>query len=54
MEKIPVIMVVGAKEQENKTVTIRRLGSEGQQVVSLEEAVKSLVEEAQMPHQTEE
>ena len=54
LEKIPVIMVVGAKEQENRTVTIRRLGSEGQQVVALEEAISALVEEAKMPHQDEE
>ena len=47
-------MVVGAKEQENRTVTIRRLGSEGQQVVALEEAISALVEEAKMPHQDEE
>ena len=43
-------MVVGAKEEENKTVTIRRLGSENQTVKSLDEAVKELSTEAQMPH----
>ncbi len=50
LAKIPVIMVVGAKEQENKTVTIRRLGSENQIVKSLAEAVEELKNEAQMPH----
>ena len=50
LAKIPVIMVVGAKEQENKTVTIRRLGSENQIVKSLSEAVEELKNEAQMPH----
>ena len=48
--KTPVIMVVGAKEEENNTVTIRRLGSENQTVKSLDEAVKELVKEAEMPH----
>ncbi len=50
LAKIPVIMVVGAKEQENKTVTIRRLGSENQAVKPLDEAIKELKEEAKMPH----
>ena len=50
LAKTPVIMVVGAKEEENKTVTIRRLGSENQTVKPLDEAVSELVKEAQMPH----
>ncbi|MBO5284275.1 MAG: threonine--tRNA ligase, partial [Alphaproteobacteria bacterium] len=53
LEKIPVIMVVGAKEEADKTVTIRRLGSEKQEVKPLTEAVAELVKEAQMPHLTE-
>ena len=48
--KIPVIAVVGAKEQENKTVTIRRIGSEKQEVLGLNDFVAKLVEEAKMPH----
>ena len=28
LAKVPVIAVVGAKEKENRTVTVRRLGSE--------------------------
>ena len=43
-------MVVGAKEQENNTVTIRRLGSENQTVKSLDEAIAELTKEAKMPH----
>ncbi len=50
MAKIPVIAVVGAKEKENGTVTVRRLGSEKQSVMPVEEFVKALVEEAKMPH----
>ena len=50
LAKTPVIMVVGAKEQENNTVTIRRLGSEKQSVKSLDDAIKELVAEATMPH----
>ena len=48
--KIPVIAVVGAKEQENNTVTIRRIGSEKQEVLGLNDLIEKLVEEAQMPH----
>ncbi|MBQ8785795.1 MAG: threonine--tRNA ligase [Alphaproteobacteria bacterium] len=50
LAKIPVIAVVGAKEKENETVTVRRLGSEKQTVMKLDDFIKSLVEEAQMPH----
>ena len=51
--KIPVIAVVGAKEKENRTVTIRRIGSDKQEVMSLDELIKSLVKEAEMPHTEE-
>ena len=43
-------MVVGAIEQENNTVTIRRLGSENQTEKSLDEAIAELTKEAEMPH----
>ncbi len=49
LEKIPVIMVVGAKERENGTVTIRRIGSEKQETLPLKECIDMLVKEAQMP-----
>ncbi len=48
--KIPVIAVVGAKEKENRTVTVRRIGSDKQEVMSLDNFIKALSEEAQMPH----
>ncbi len=51
--KIPVIAVVGAKERENRTVTIRRIGSDKQEVVALDELIANLVAEAQMPHKDE-
>ena len=47
---VPVIAVVGAKEKENGTVTVRRLGSEKQETVKLDDFVAALVKEAQMPH----
>lgn len=47
--KIPVIAVVGAKEKENGTVTVRRLGSEKQEVMKLDDFIAALVKEAAMP-----
>ncbi|MBQ9235323.1 MAG: threonine--tRNA ligase [Alphaproteobacteria bacterium] len=51
--KTPVIAVVGAKERENKTVTIRRIGSDKQEVWSLTELATALQQEAKMPHSDE-
>ncbi len=50
VEKTPVIIVVGAKERENGTVTVRRIGSDKQEVFKLEELADALAEEAKMPH----
>ena len=48
--KVPVIAVVGAKEKENGTVTVRRLGSDKQEILKLDDFINNLVEEARMPH----
>lgn len=50
LAKIPVIAVVGAKEKENGTVAVRRLGSEKQEIIKLDDFIAALAEEAQMPH----
>ncbi len=47
--KVPVIMVTGMREVEEGTVNIRRLGSRDQQTVSVEDAIKMLVEESIAP-----
>jgi threonyl-tRNA synthetase len=47
--KVPAIAVVGRKEAEEGTVAIRRLGSQEQQVVSVEEAIRLLTGEATPP-----
>ena len=49
--KIPVIAVVGAKEKENGTVTVRRIGSDKQELVKLDDFISALTEEAKMPSQ---
>ena len=51
VSKIPVIAVVGAKEKENGTVTVRRIGSDKQETMALEVFVAALTEEAKMPSQ---
>jgi len=47
--KMPVLFVVGKREAEERTVSVRRLGSKEQQVLGLEEAVAALALEARPP-----
>ncbi len=47
--KVPVIAVVGKNEAEEGKVALRRLGSQGQEIVSVEEAIRILTEEATPP-----
>ena len=51
LAKVPALLVVGRKEAADKTVSIRRLGSPDQQVVSLAEALATLSAEAIPPDQ---
>ena len=47
--KVPALLVVGKKEAETRSVSIRRLGSDGQTVLPLDEALKTLAAEALPP-----
>ena len=47
--KIPVILVVGTKEQENETVAMRRLGGKSQEILALDDAVNTLLKESTPP-----
>jgi threonyl-tRNA synthetase len=49
LAKIPAILAVGKREAETQSVSIRRLGSEGQKVMATEEALAALVNEALPP-----
>ncbi|WP_421739564.1 threonine--tRNA ligase [Caulobacter sp.] len=49
LAKVPVIAVVGRKEAETGQVALRRLGGEGQNILSLDEAVRVLSAEATPP-----
>jgi threonyl-tRNA synthetase len=46
---VPVLAVVGRKEAETRTVALRRLGSQAQEVIGLEQAVAALASEATPP-----
>ncbi|MCX7587049.1 threonine--tRNA ligase [Phenylobacterium sp. 58.2.17] len=52
LAKAPIIAVVGRREAEEGKVALRRFGSEGQSVLSLEEAVNKLALEASPPDVT--
>jgi threonyl-tRNA synthetase len=43
--KVPILMAVGQREVDEKTVALRRLGSKKQQVVSIVDAIAELSDE---------
>ena len=47
--KVPVIIVCGKREAEERSVNIRRLGSQNQTAMSLDEAIEALSLEAMPP-----
>ena len=49
LAKVPVMLVVGKREAEERKVSIRRLGSQDQKVMPLDEAIASLAAEATPP-----
>jgi threonyl-tRNA synthetase len=49
LQKVPVMLVVGAREAEQGTVAVRRLGSNAQEILALDAAIANLSEEARPP-----
>jgi threonyl-tRNA synthetase len=49
LAKVPVIAVVGRREAEEGKVALRRFGSEGQTILTLDEAIATLVDEGTPP-----
>ena len=47
--KVPILVVVGKKEAEGRTVALRRLGGANQEVLALQEATDRLKSEATVP-----
>ena len=50
--KVPVILVVGGREADERTVAMRRLGGKQQEVLALADALARLVVEARSPAET--
>ncbi|MGE4063706.1 MAG: threonine--tRNA ligase [Rhodospirillaceae bacterium] len=49
LTKVPILVVVGKKEAETRTVALRRLGGANQEVLALQEATDRLKSEAAVP-----
>ena len=49
LQKIPVLVVVGKREAEERTVALRTLGGKDQEVLALDAALNKLAEEARSP-----
>src|SRR3954467_5938235 len=49
LAKVPALIVVGRKEAAERTVSVRRLGKDGQQVIALDKALATLMEESVPP-----
>jgi threonyl-tRNA synthetase len=49
LAKVPHLLVVGGREAEQRTVAIRSLGSDGQRIMSVQEAIAMLKDEATPP-----
>jgi threonyl-tRNA synthetase len=53
LAKVPVLLVVGKREAEERRVSMRRLGSDKSTVMSLDEAIAALKAEAAPPDQSD-
>jgi threonyl-tRNA synthetase len=49
LQKVPYILAVGAREQEQNTVTVRRFGSDKQDVMPFADFLKAITSEAALP-----
>jgi threonyl-tRNA synthetase len=49
VKKVPLIFVAGKREADEGTVAIRRLGTQEQQVLSVADAIKMVIDESQEP-----
>ena len=49
LSKIPLLLICGEKEVKDNTVTIRKLGSEKQETLSLEQAIRNISQKNKFP-----
>ncbi len=49
LSKVPLLFICGQKEAKDKSVTIRKLGSEKQETISLDQAIKKISQQNKLP-----
>jgi threonyl-tRNA synthetase len=49
LSKVPLLLICGQKEVDGKSVTIRTLGSEKQESISLDQAIKKITQQNKFP-----
>ena len=49
LSKVPLLLICGQKEVNNKSITIRKLGSEKQETLSLDQAIKQISQKNKFP-----
>ena len=49
LAKVPLLLICGQKEVDNKSITIRKLGSEKQETISLEQAISDISKKNKFP-----
>jgi len=49
LSKVPILLICGQKEVESKSITIRKLGSEKQETLSVEQAVQNISKKNKFP-----
>ena len=52
LQKVPLMVVLGRREAENRTVALRRLGGKDQEMLALDDALIKMVSEARSPQAT--
>ena len=49
LSKVPLLLICGQKEVRNKTITIRKLGSEKQEILKLDKAIETISKKIKFP-----
>ena len=49
MSKVPIMLICGKKEVSDNSVTIRKLGSEKQETLPLDKAIKQISQKNKFP-----
>ena len=49
LSKVPLLLICGQKEVKDKSVTIRKLGSEKQETLSLDQAIRQISQKNKLP-----